>query len=257
MKRILFTLLVTTLAGMTVSAATATRQELSGMWDRGNTLYINADYQGALAVYDSIAAAGYTSAKLYYNMGNAYFKSGMNGKAIVYYNKALALSPSDADTRFNLEVANSYVKDDIAEMPVFFLTKWVRTLRQALGSNAWAVMSLVALTASLAGALLYLLPERRTLRKTGFFCGVVMFILFAMSVTFSITEKRELTDSSHAIVTSGAISVKSSPDKSSTDIFILHEGTKVKITGSFGEWSEITIPNGSKGWLPNSSIETI
>ncbi len=242
---------------MSAGRAAAADKELGAMWDRANTHYINADYESALAVYDSIVQMGYSSTKLYYNMGNAYFKSGRNGKAIVYYNKALTLSPSDADVKYNLAVAESFVKDDIAEVPTFFLTRWMRSARRLMSSNAWAVVSLVALLAAMLGVILYLVPVRVGVRKAGLWCGAGMALVFVLSATFAAVEKRALTDSSHAIIINGAVSVKSSPDNSSTDIFLLHEGTKVKITGSYGEWSEILIPNGSKGWLQNSVMEVI
>ena len=257
MKRVYIIILLTALFATSAGNMTAAERELDSMWDRANTMYINADYTGAIAVYDSILNTGYSSTKLYYNLGNAYFKSGQTGKAIVYYNKALALSPTDADTKYNLSVANSFVKDEIAEIPTLFLVRWLRSVRQLLGSNAWAVISLIALAAALCGLLFYLLPERKRVRQIGFWGGMAMGLVFVITAAFAAIEKHESTDSSHAIIINNAVSVKSSPDNSSTDIFILHEGTKVKITNQYGEWSEITIPNGSKGWLQNSVMETI
>ena len=151
MKRFYIIIFLTALFATTTGNMTAAERELDSMWDRANTMYINADYTGAIAVYDSILNSGYSSTKLYYNLGNAYFKAGQNGKAIVYYNKALALSPTDADTKYNLAVANSFVKDEIAEIPTFFLVKWLRSVRDLLGSNAWAIISLIALGCALCG----------------------------------------------------------------------------------------------------------
>lgn len=257
MKRFYIIIFLTALFATTTGNMTAAERELDSMWDRANTMYINADYTGAIAVYDSILNSGYSSTKLYYNLGNAYFKAGQNGKAIVYYNKALALSPTDADTKYNLAVANSFVKDEIAEIPTFFLVKWLRSVRDLLGSNAWAIISLIALGCALCGLLFYLLPEKKSLRQIGFWGGLTMGLIFILTASFAAIEKHERIDSSHAIIINSAVSVKSSPDNSSTDIFILHEGTKVKITNQYGDWSEIAIPNGSKGWLLNSVMETI
>lgn len=239
---------------MAATAAVRTPQQL---WERGNTLYTNGDYNGAIAAYDSIVNQGLGSAKLYYNLGNAYFKAGRTGKAIVFYNRALKLAPSDSDTAYNLAYANTYVKDKIDAVPEFFVARWVRSLRNLLGSNAWAVISLVLLALTLALTGIYLLSERRRVRKAGFFSAIAALILTIITFSFAATERHAILDSSEAIVLSSAVSVKSSPDRTSKDIFILHEGTKVTVLDRFGDWTEIRIADGNEGWVVNSSIETI
>lgn len=227
------------------------------LWEEANTAYTNADYAQAIRSYNAILDAGYASHKLYYNLANAYFKENQTGRSILFYNRALLLKPGDKDTRYNLEIANGQVRDKIEAVPEFFLTRWVQSFRSVMGSNAWAIVSLALLAALLGAALLYLLAEKLPLRKTGFYTCVCAFALFVMALGFSLAERHEILHSPDAVVMSTAAPVKSSPDKASKDIFILHEGTKVEVVSSLGEWREIEIADGNKGWIAAAAIETI
>ncbi len=252
MKR--FTILAIVLFLGVISARS---QSLDQLWDEANTAYINADYQAAIATYDSILATGNVSYKIYYNLGNAYFKEGKIGPSILNYNRALRLAPSDQDIKYNLRVANSYVKDKIEHVPEFFLKTWFRALRMSLSSNTWAAISLILLICMLACVLLYLLATKLLLRKSGFYGAITLLLLFIFSVVSASIGRRELTHAEEAIVMSSAAPVKSSPDNSSKDLFVLHEGTKVRVLNSLEEWREISIADGNKGWIPNSAIELI
>lgn len=225
--------------------------------DAANTAYINSDYHRAIEAYQQLMLRGYASDKLYYNLANAYFKAGRYGKAILFYNRALRLAPGDVDIRYNLDVANTFTKDKIAEVPEFFLKSWVRSVRTSLGCTAWSLISLGALALLFALVLLYLLAGRLAWRKAGFYGTLLLLVVFVASTSFAVTERRELLDSTEAIVMSSSVSVKSSPDKASTDLFVLHEGTKVRTVGELGDWREIVIADGKKGWVEARTIETI
>lgn len=227
------------------------------VWDTANTAYINADYHRAIEAYLQLAEKGYASEKLFYNLANAYFKAGRYGKAILYYNRALRLAPGDADIRYNLDVANTFTKDKIAVVPEFFFKSWMRSLRTSLGCTAWSLLSLALLALLFCCVLLYLLAGRLAWRKTGFYGTLLSTALFVVATSFALTERREMLDSSEAVVMSASVAVKSSPDKSSTDLFVLHEGTKVRTVNSLGDWREIVIADGKKGWVEARTIETI
>ena len=227
------------------------------LWNMANTAYSNGNFRAAIQMYDSIVTLGMVSPKLYYNMGNAYFKEDKLGMAILCYNRSLRLDPADSDTRHNLAVATSRIKDSIEAVPEFFLKTWVRSVRLCLGSNGWAVLSLIFFALLLAGLMLYLLPRNLTKRKAGFGIAALSLLLFVVSVSFAAAAKREAEKSSQAVVMSSAAPVKSSPDNSSMDIFILHEGTVVKVHNTLNDWREISIADGKKGWISAKSIETI
>lgn len=226
-------------------------------WDEGNRAYIDGDYRKAIGCYTSILDRDRYSAKLYYNLANAYFKVGETGRAILYYNKALKIAPSNDDVRYNLAIAEAQTKDKIAVVPEFFLNRWMRGIRNSMSCTAWSVLSLAAFAAVFAFALLFLLSGRIALRKTGFYGAAASLLVFVATASFALAERRDMLQREQAIVMSSAISVKSSPDRSATDMFVLHEGTKVRIAAEIDGWYEIVIADGKKGWTESRNIEQI
>ena len=252
MKRII---ILTTLLLMSVVGVMA--QTSAERWEAGNRAYIEGNYDKAIEEYTAILDSGEYSMKLYYNLANAYFKAGANGKAILYYNKALRIAPSQEDIRHNLALAEAQTKDRIVEIPEFFLNRWLRTMRNSMSCTAWSVLSLSMLGAMLAFGLLFLLASRIRVRKVGFYGALFAFVLFVATTSFAVSSRNDMLSHSEAVVMGTAISVKSSPDRSATDLFVLHEGTKVKVLTEVDEWVEVVIADGKKGWTLKSNIETI
>lgn len=227
------------------------------LWDQANTAYINNDYHQAEELYLTILQRGERSAKLYFNLANAYFKREELGQAILYYHRALRLQPGDEDIRYNLSVAEARTKDTIDEIPDFFFTEWMRSIRHLMSANAWTAWSLIWFAVMLGALLFYLLSARLMLRKAGFYATLISLLCFIASTIFASGQSREQQSQSEAIVMSSSAAVKSSPDRSATDLFILHEGTKVEITNSLENWCEVMIADGKKGWTERSKIEII
>lgn len=227
------------------------------LWDQANTAYINNDYHQAEELYLTILQRGERSAKLYFNLANAYFKREELGQAILYYHRALRLQPGDEDIRYNLSVAEARTKDTIDQIPDFFFTEWMRSIRHLMSANAWTAWSLIWFAVMLGALLFYLLSARLMLRKAGFYATLISLLCFIASTIFASGQSREQQSQSEAIVMSSSAAVKSSPDRSATDLFILHEGTKVEITNSLENWCEVMIADGKKGWTERSKIEII
>lgn len=241
------------------NAANSASEALSSeaLWSRANDSYAAGEYAAALADYEAILNDGKHSSALYYNLANTYFKLEQLGRAILYYNRALRLSPADEDIRHNLEYAEQMTKDSIEKIPEFVLTTWVRAIRGALSSTAWTVVSLVMLTLSLAMALVFLLSQRMVWRKAGFYVMTLAAVLFVVTTLFAIGERRDIVNSREAIIMNSAVSIKSSPDRAATELFVLHEGTKVFVGEALGGWAEVRISDGRKGWIEESRIEKI
>ena len=240
-----------------VMVAHAAEPTSSERWDVGNKAYIDGDYERAVEEYSAILAGGEYSDKLYYNLANAYFKLGKTGKAILYYNKALRIAPAEEDIRHNLAIAESQTKDRITVIPEFFLNRWLRIVRNSMSCSAWSILSLLLFAISLAFGLLFLLASRIRWRKLGFYCSLCGALLFVATTLFALSSRNDMLAHDEAIVLSSAISVKSSPDNSATDLFVLHEGTKVRILSEIDEWSEVSIADGKKGWTESRNIEEI
>jgi tetratricopeptide (TPR) repeat protein len=227
------------------------------LWEQANTAYTNGDYPSAIAGYDSIRRAGYASALLYYNMGNACYKDGRIGGAILNYNKALRLSPGDGNIRHNLAVANTQIRDRIDAVPEFFVKTWARRLMYSAGADGWAVRSLVFFAAALGLTLLYLLGARMNLRKAGFYGAIVLLALSIGSLTFASIQRKKIRRPDEAVVMITAAPVKSEPNTAGRDVFVLHEGTKVRLVGTVDNWCEIVLADGKQGWIDRASIGVI
>lgn len=226
-------------------------------WETGNKAYIDGDYNKAIAEYNAILDGGEYSMKLYYNLANAYFKVGSIGKAILYYNKALRIAPSQEDIRHNLAIAEAQTKDRIVAIPEFFINRWLRTLRNTMSCGTWSLLSLLFFGVLLSFTLLFLLASRIRWRKVGFYGALFSLVMFVAVTSFAISSRNDILQHEEAIVMGSAVSIKSSPDRSATDLFVLHEGTKVRIIAEVDEWREIVIADGKKGWVEVKNIEQI
>ena len=238
--------------------ASAQDSYVDSLWNEANAAYVDGRWADAVADYELISGMGLESASLYCNTGDAYFKDGNVPMAILYYERALKIDPSYEDARYNLELLGSMIQDRIEPVPEFVLKAWARDLCYLMDSDSWAICFLVFLAAALALVLVFLLAPTAGGRRAGFFTGIVVLVLAVLSLTFSIWQKNDYTDADKAIVMRPVTSVKSSPAAgSSTDLFILHEGTKVKIIDEVGAWNNIELADGRQGWIPSADIERI
>lgn len=222
-----------------------------------DSAYIHEEYQKAIDGYEALLKKG-ASAELYYNLGNAYYRTENITRAVLNYERALLLSPSDPDIRFNLQMARSKTIDKIVpEQEMFFVT-WYRSLVNMASVDGWAMIALVCLGLAIILALVYLFSDRIWLRKVGFFGAFLMIIVFVCSNLFAHQQKDQLVNRKGAIITESAVTVKSTPAKNGVDLFILHEGTKVTIIdASMKEWKEIRLADGKEGWVETKQMEAI
>ncbi len=231
---------------------------LDSLWQKGVSAYSDGRWEESANSWESLSGAGVESAELYYNLGNAYFKSGEVAKAVLNYERSLRIDPSFSDARFNLEFARSMVQDRIDEVPEFILKTWARKISYLMNSNAWAVLSLVLFASFLVMLLLFLLGPRKGLRRTGFYSAIVLILLSAGSYGFSVWQRNVYRRADSAVVMKPVSSVKSSPsEESSKDLFLLHEGTKVGVLDSVGKWVNISLSDGRQGWIQAGDIEII
>lgn len=222
-----------------------------------DSAYVRQQYQQAIADYEALLKKG-VSADIYYNLGNAYYRTENITRAVINYERALLLSPGDRDIRFNLQLARSKTIDKITPESEMFFVTWYRSLVNIMSVDGWATMSLVSLAIAIVLALCYLFTGRVWMQKTGFFGAFAMIVIFGLSNLFAWQQKDQLVNRTGAIVISPAAAVKSTPANGGTDLFIIHEGTKVEITdSSMKEWKEVRIADGKEGWIKTSMIEMI
>jgi len=224
---------------------------------QANDLYAKGDYSNAAKQYEKILSYKGVAPEIYFNLGNSYYKSNETGRAILNYERALRLSPSFEDAKFNLELAQLKVVDNIVPSPTFFIGRWIQNLIKLLTSNHWLYISFSVFIFCLISVFLFIFGSSRTTRKISFNFAVVLLVMSFFSLIFSGVRKIQMYDHREAIVMSGVISVKSSPDKSGTDLFQLHEGAKVSVISTLGSWTEIKLSNDGVGWVEQVNIEKI
>ena len=228
------------------------------LWKAGVDAYSAGQWAQAASDWTDLSATGLRSKELYYNLGNAWFKAGEIAPAILNYERALRLDPSDSDVRYNLEFARAQTQDRIDEVPEFILKTWTRKLSYLLSSNAWAGLSLFLLALTLALILLFLLGPTVNARRAGFFTGIVALLLTLMCWGFARSLKSAAERHDDAIVMRPVSSVTSSPSSDAAkSLFILHEGTKVKVLDEVSGFTDIELADGRRGWIATSDIERI
>ena len=221
-------------------------------------LYGNEHYREAAECYQTILKQQGEAAEIYYNLGNCYYKLDEIPQAVLNYERALLLSPGDRDIRFNLQLARSKTIDKIVPESEMFFVTWYHSLVNLMSVDGWAHTAIISLALVIVLSLVYLFSQPVWLRKIGFFGGITLLLVFIFANVFAHQQKQSLVHRKGAIVMSPSVTVKSTPAANGTDLFILHEGTKVIITdGSMREWKEIRLADGKEGWIESKKIELI
>ena len=247
MKR--HTLLILALLSLTFSAKMNAQETAEQWFEQANLAYNSGSYDSALMLYNKVLQTNMESVPLYYNMGNTYYKMHEYPMAIYYYEKALKLDSGNDDVKTNLAIANLAIIDKIEEVPQSFIEKGWKGLNNVFSVRQWAVISIVAFALLLFCVFLFLRSRRIGTRKLGFFVGILALAFFVMSVLFASQQKQMLQREDQAIIMTPTVTVKSTPNEVSVDLFVLHEGTKVEILDHTDGWNKIKIANGSIGWL--------
>lgn len=236
---------------------TNTTYNRSESLQKASAAYSEGNFTKALESYEKLLKEEGESAEIYYNIGNCFYKLNKIASAILNYERALLLDPGNGDVRFNLEIAKLKTVDQIDPLKEFFLTEWIANLQNLLGTNQWAYLGLICFILLIGMLVLFFFSRKIILKKLGFYMGIALLVLTITSNIFSYKQKEKLTNRDTAIIFAPTITIKSSPDNSGTDLFPLHEGTKVKIKSKLGDWYEIIIADGNVGWIQSSYLEII
>jgi len=224
---------------------------------QANNYYTANDFDKAIKAYESILGQGLESSELYFNLGNACYKKGELTKAILYYERAKQLAPNDDDIQFNLELANQFVVDKIVPLPRPFFVKWGQSILNMFSSNGWATISILTFVVMLVFAGLFVFARTTSLKKLSFALGIFVLAISLLAFVLAGKQKAKLARHNHAIIFSTTVTVKSSPDESGTDLFVIHEGVKVEIKEELGSWANIKLEDGNAGWVKKGTFEKI
>jgi len=246
--------LINTILAILISVASFAQADLL---QKANEYYTKLEYQKAIDGYNQILKTNMESPEVYFNLGNAYYKTGQYTLAILNYERAKLLRPDDADIAFNLQVANQHVVDSIQELPGLFIVRWWNSLINSRATDTWAWYSIAAFLLFLVMMGFYFFSNTSEIRRITFWTGSILIVLTLFFWSFAAQQKSRLVNHKFAIVMQPTVTVKSSPSEKGTNLFVIHEGLKVKITDKLGDWVEIMLSDGNKGWLPTETVERI
>lgn len=225
--------------------------------NNADTEYQKGNYQQAIRDYEEILMNG-ESAEIYFNLGNAYYRTDNITKAVLNYERARLLSPGDDDINFNLQFARSKTIDKITPESEMFFVTWYKSLVNFTSVDNWAKTGILCIVMALLLVLLYLFGPQLMLRKIGFFGGLAFFVIFLLSNLFAFQQKQALDNRTGAIIMTPSVNIKKTPAKNSADQFVLHEGTRVDIIDKgMTDWRCIRVGDGREGWIETKAIEEI
>jgi tetratricopeptide (TPR) repeat protein len=220
--------------------------------EQANQHYIGQEYEKAVQLYEQILAGGKTSVQLYYNLGNAWYKLNDPPRALLYYERARLLAPANENIDFNIRVAGQFIVDNIEALPQPFFLRWRSSVVNLASADTWARISLAGFLLFLILLGTFLFARYAWVKKTTFWSGIFLLIFSVFSYSFAGRQQKAVNDRAHAIIFCPRVTVKSAPATTGTDLFLIHEGLKVEITDSLNNWKEIRLPDGNKGWMPDS-----
>ncbi|MDB5121320.1 MAG: Tetratricopeptide repeat protein [Sphingobacteriales bacterium] len=252
LTRILFLFLV--LMFPLISWGTEQQQAL---FEKANQLYSKAKYKEALKVYEQSVADGYQSAEVFFNMGNAYYRVGEIPSALLYYEKAHKLHPSDEDIDANIQLANSKTTDKIEAAPEFFLTTWWHKFFLLFSVDTLSALNIFCWITAAIVMVVYLFAQSITQKKVTFYMGIAFFFLGLITILITKKQSDYLNSHQEAIIFSTSVKVKSEPSDVSKDLFIIHAGVKVDIVENQENWLKIKLLNGNQGWISAESAREI
>ena len=219
-----------------------------------NQLYNTGKYQDAIRKYQFVISQGFESSELYFNLGNAFYKSGNATYAILNYERAKKLAPNDDDIRYNLELARTQIVDNIVTLPEPGFLRWWKQLISSKSINFWGTLSLITFFTFLFLFGLFLLSGIYRVKRLAFWFSLATFMISIISYSFGSSLKSKLLHHNSAVITDRSVRVKASPSETGTELFIVHEGVTVQLTDKLGDWVYVSLPDGNKGWVKEASM---
>ncbi|MBU1678324.1 MAG: tetratricopeptide repeat protein [Bacteroidetes bacterium] len=252
MKKKLFEIFLISICFVSISNAS-----VEDLMKEANEDFRQNKFSIAIQKYEQILAEDIESTALYYNLGNAYYRTGRLGFAILNYEKGLKLSPYDEDLNYNLQLANVRTVDKIKNVPKLFLVEWYDALLASTGIFMWSVLVIAFYLLLLSSILFYYISRKRFVQKISFYLGSSNLIFLVISVSFLVVSLNREASSNYGVLTETEVTVKQSPDTQSNDVFVIHEGIKFEINDELNDWSKIKLSDGKVGWLPKSTFGNI
>lgn len=251
-RNILFTIIAAVIFSSFIWA-----ESPEAMLRRGNEFYVSKQYNKAIEAYENLTEQGYEGTELFYNLGNAYYRVGKLGYAILYYEKALKLSPSDEDVRHNIALVNLQTVDKIETLPGFFLFEWWESLLSLFSVSGWAIFAFIIYLLLLAVIVVYVFTSSAFVQRISVYGGLAVIVFLALSITILTVNLNRENNVKKGVIIEQTATAKLAPDNKSNDAFVIHEGLKVTVEDRLSNWLKIRLEDGKIGWLTSDNLRII
>lgn len=242
---------------MLMTAAFVRAAEVDSLKVLGDSAFAKEDFKTAATHYKAIAKMG-ESAEVCYNLGCCYYRLDDMARSVLWFERAALLDPSDEDIRFNLDMARSKTIDRITPRHEMFFTAAWHSMTSWQSADEWAKWAVAFFVGMLLFFIMYFFSADIIVRKIGFFGALLSLVVVILTNALAYSQRKMQVERSGAIVMTPAVTVKSTPSKSGTDLFVLHEGTRVEILdNTMKEWVEVQIADGKVGWMEREQLEQI
>lgn len=222
--------------------------------DSAQNAYEKLEYKKAITYYEKILAEGQSSANLYYNLGNAYYKDNQLGKAIYNYELAKKLNPGDEDIKTNLRLANSKTVDKIESKENYLAGAIKSGVFGLFSTTGWAWLSICNVLFVVLCAIVFIISERLLIKRLCFWLGLAVAIKFVVVFSIGYADLHNLQKKTQGIVLSQVVQVLNAPNESGKSKFSLHEGTKLNVLSTNEEWTSVQLANGNEGWIRTKDL---
>ena len=222
-----------------------------------NQAYERGDYRTAIMLYEQLLTEHKPSTNLLYNLGNAYYKEGKIGKAILNYERSLKLDPGFEPAQKNITFIKDQMDYPFSGIPEFFLKRWWDQLVLLFPISTWTWLHLFSLFLGVLGISFWLFSNQIEIKKRGFFGGIGSLLFAFLFFILADQRKTHQLDSGEGIVLLNDVFLKVAPDEDSPDVIKLSEGVKVFIEDELNDWYKIYLEDREPGWIMKDWIEVI
>lgn len=224
---------------------------------QADSAYSREQYDKAITLYEKLTKKT-SNYKVFYNLGCSYYRTDNIAKSILCLERASRLNPSDEDIQFNLSLVRNKTIDRITPKHEMIIVSIFKKLVNLMSLKSWSIVCISLFNLSFVFVSLFFFSNILSLRKIGLFVSALCIVLCILGNICAYQQRSLATNHVNGIIMSPAVTVKSTPTENGSDLFVIHEGTRVEIKdSSMKDWAEIQIADGKIGWLQKKNLELI
>ncbi|TLP73139.1 tetratricopeptide repeat protein [Maribacter sp. ACAM166] len=227
------------------------------LFEQATTDYNTGEYEKAISLYITILDNGEHSTAVYYNLGNSYYKLNQIAESIYFYEKALLLSPNDEEIKTNLSYAQNMTLDAIDTIPETGISKLYKNVTDKLTFDQWAYLAIGAMSVFVLLYILFYYSSYSARKRWAFIGSLIALLLCVIAIIFGFIQQRDFNATQPAIIFAEESFIKSEPNESSQEVFVLHAGTKVNVLDELNNWVKIRLADGKTGWVLKGELKLL